>query len=107
VRNNPLQQNPSCRHSLFAIAANAANAYKTYLAFQQAEAAFRALYCGRPLDLDVVENRPSAMIVQRHWSTVEQLAETFLCERALAREQVLKLLLEASLDEALTEPQQG
>jgi hypothetical protein len=72
--------------------------YETYLAYQQAEAAVRALYFGRPLDLEAVENRPSAKIVQRHWSAVEQLAETLLSEGVLTREQVLKLLLEASVD---------
>ena len=47
--------------------------YETYLAYQQAEAAFRALYFGRPLDIETMRDRPSAKIVQRHWSTVEQL----------------------------------
>ena len=49
--------------------------YETYVAYQQAEAAFRALYFGRPLDIETMANRPSAKIVQRHWSTVEQLAD--------------------------------
>jgi hypothetical protein len=72
--------------------------YETYLAYRQAEEAFRALYFGRPLDLDAIENRPSAKVVRRHWSTVEQLAETLRCQKSLSREQVLKLLLQASLD---------
>jgi hypothetical protein len=50
--------------------------YETYAAYQQAEAAFRALYLGRPLDSESLATRPSAKIVQQHWSTVEQLAET-------------------------------
>ena len=106
MRSNPLQQNHSCRHSLFAIAANAANALRDipFLpagggGLQGALLRWAAGFRG--------SRKPSAKTVQRHWSTVKQLAETFLCEGALAREQVLKLLLEASLDEALTEPQQG
>ena len=74
--------------------------YETYVAYRQAEAAFRALYC-RPLDIETMANRPSAKIVQRHWSTVEQLAETLLREKSLSREQVIKLLLHASLDAAV------
>jgi len=66
--------------------------YETHVAYQQAEAAFRALYLGRPLD----PNRSSAKIVQQHWSTVAQLAETLLCEKSLSREQVHELLLHAS-----------
>jgi hypothetical protein len=72
--------------------------YESYVAYQQAEAAFRALYFGRPLDTETLTNRPSTKIVQRHWSTVEQLAETFLRQKSLSREQVTKLLLHASLD---------
>ena len=75
--------------------------YETYVAYQQAEAAFRALYFGRPLDIDTMTNRPSAKIVQRHWSTVEQLADTLLHQGSLNREQVTKLLLHASLDAAV------
>jgi hypothetical protein len=71
--------------------------YETYLAYRQAEEAFRALYFGRPLDLETIESRPSAKIVQRHWSTVDQLAETLLREQSLSRDQVVKLLLQASL----------
>ena len=52
--------------------------YETYVAYQQAEAAFRALYFGRLIDTESLTSRPSTKIVQRHWSTVEQLAETFL-----------------------------
>jgi hypothetical protein len=74
--------------------------YETYLAYQQAEAAFRAIYFGRPLDTETLANRPSAKIVQRHWSTVEQLAATLLHQKSLSREQVTKLLLRASLDAA-------
>jgi hypothetical protein len=73
--------------------------YDTYVAYQQAEAAFRALHFGRLLDIDTITNRPSAKIVQRHWATVEQLAETLLREKSLSREQVL--LLRASPDEAI------
>ena len=46
-------------------------------------------------------NRPSAKIVQRRWSTVEQLAATLLRQKSLRREQVTKLLLHASLDAAV------
>ena len=75
--------------------------YETYVAYKQAEAAFRALYFGRPFDIETMANRPSAQIVQRHWSTVEQLAETLLRQKSLSREQVIKLLLHASLDAAV------
>jgi hypothetical protein len=71
--------------------------YETYAAYQQAESAFRALYFGRPLDTETLANRPSTRIVQRHWATVEQLAETLQREKSLRREQVLRLLLQASL----------
>ena len=74
--------------------------YETYVAYKQAEAAFRALYFGRPFDIETMSNRPSAKIVQRHWSTVEQLAETLLRQKSLSREQVIKLLLQASLEAA-------
>jgi hypothetical protein len=74
--------------------------YETYVAYQQAEAAFRALYFGRPLDIETRANRPSAKIVQQHWSTVEQLAETLLLQKSLSREQVIKVLLHASLEAA-------
>ena len=75
--------------------------YETYVAYQQAEAAFRALYFGRPRDIETMANRPSVKIVQRHWSTVEQLADTLLHQKSLSREQVTKLLLHASLDAAV------
>ena len=75
--------------------------FETYVAYQQAETAFRALYFGRPLDTETMANRPSAKIVQRHWSTVEQLAGTLLRQKSLSREQVIKLLLHASLDAAV------
>jgi hypothetical protein len=75
--------------------------YETYLAYRQAEEAFRALYFGRPLDIETMASRPSTKIVQRHWSTVEQLAETLLREKSLSREEVTKLLLHASLDAAV------
>jgi hypothetical protein len=75
--------------------------YQTYLAYQQAEAAFRAIYFGRPFDIETMTNRPSAKIVQRHWSTVEQLAATLLRQKSLSRDQVTKLLLHASLDAAV------
>jgi hypothetical protein len=38
--------------------------------------------------------------VQRHWATVEQLAETLQREKSLRPEQVLKVLLQKSLDAA-------
>jgi hypothetical protein len=72
--------------------------YETYAAYQQAEEVFRALYFSRPLDTETLLNRPSTKIVQRHWTTVERLAETLLLEKSLSREQALKLLLRASLD---------
>jgi hypothetical protein len=74
--------------------------YEIYVAYQQAEAAFRALYFGRPFDTETMMNRPSAKIVQRHWAVVEQLADTLLHEKSLSREQVTNLLLRASLDAA-------
>jgi hypothetical protein len=76
--------------------------FETYLAYRQAEEAFRAIYFGRPLDLEAIAGRPSAKIVKQHWSTVEQLAETFLCEGSLTRERSVKLLLQASLDTVTT-----
>jgi hypothetical protein len=76
--------------------------YETYVAYQQAEEAFRALYFGTPLDIETMTNRPSAKIVQRHWSTVEQLATTLLRQGSLSREQVTKLLLHASFDAAVS-----
>jgi hypothetical protein len=79
--------------------------YETYLAYQQADAAFRALYFGRALDLATIRNRPSAKVVQQHWSTVEHVAELLLREKSLTREQILTLLLQASLDAAPVAPQ--
>jgi hypothetical protein len=76
--------------------------YELYLAYRQAEEAFRAVHFGRPLDIETMTNRPSAKIVQRHWSTVEQLAATLLRQKSLSREQVTKLLLHASLDAAVS-----
>ena len=76
--------------------------YETYVAYRQAEEAFRALYFGRPLDIETMTNRPSAKIVQRHWPTVEQLAAMLLRQGSLSREQVTKLLLHASLDAAVS-----
>ena len=76
--------------------------YETYVAYRQAEEAFRALYFGRPLDMETVTSRPSAKVVQRHWPTVEQLAATLLRQGSLSREQVTKLLLHASLDAAVS-----
>jgi hypothetical protein len=75
--------------------------YETYVAYQQAEAAFRALYFGRSIDTVTRADRPSTKIVQRHWSTVEQLAKALLLEKSLCREQAIKLLLRASLDGAV------
>ena len=46
-------------------------------------------------------SRLPAKILQRHWSTVEQLASTLLSQKSLNREQVIKLLLRASLDAAV------
>jgi hypothetical protein len=71
--------------------------YETYVAYRQAEEAFRALYFGRPFDLDTIKSRPSTRKVEQHWSTVEQLAGTILRDKSLSRE-VMKLLLRASLD---------
>jgi len=59
--------------------------YKIYLAYQQAEAVFRALYFGRPLDLETMTSRPSAKIVEQHWPAVERLAATLLREGSLTR----------------------
>ena len=75
--------------------------YETYIAYRQAEAAFRAIYFGRPFDLDTIKNSPSARIVEQHWSTVKQLAETLQRKQSLSREQVTKLLLRASLEAAV------
>jgi hypothetical protein len=75
--------------------------YETYVAYRQAEAAFRAIYFGRPLDLAAFRNRHSARLVEQHWPTVEQLAETLQRKKELSREQVTKLLLRASLDAAV------
>jgi hypothetical protein len=77
--------------------------YEIYAAYQQAESAFRALYFGRPLDTETLANRPSTRIVQRHWATVEQLAETLQREKSLRREQVMKVLLQASLGNSETQ----
>jgi hypothetical protein len=68
--------------------------------YQQAESAFRALYLGRPLGTDS-DADPSTKIVQRHWAVVEQLADTLRREKSFSREQVLKLMLQASLDAAM------
>ena len=75
--------------------------YETYIAYRQAEAAFRAIYLGRPFDLNATRDRSFANIVEQHWSTVEQLAGTILRDKSLSREQVTKLLLQASLDAAM------
>jgi hypothetical protein len=72
--------------------------YETYLAYRQAEEAFRAIHFGRPLNIETMTNRPSTRIMKQHWSVVQQLAETLLHEKAVSREQVIKLLLRASLD---------
>jgi hypothetical protein len=72
--------------------------YEAYVAYRQAEEAFRAIYFGRPLDIETMTSRPSAKLVRRHWSTVEQFADTLLRVKSLSREQVTKLLLHASLD---------
>jgi hypothetical protein len=71
--------------------------YETYLAYRQAEEAFRAFYFGRALDLETIENRPSTKILRRNWSAVERLAGTLLQGQSLTREQIVKLL-QANLD---------
>jgi hypothetical protein len=40
--------------------------YEKYVAYRHAEAAFRALYFGRPLDIETMTRRPSA--TGRRWS---------------------------------------
>ena len=75
--------------------------YETYLAYQQAEAAFRALCFGQPLDPQTAANRPSTKIVRRHWATVTLLADTLQREKSLSRAQVLKLRLHASREAAV------
>ena len=75
--------------------------YETYVAYRQAEEAFRALYFGRPFDLDTIKSRPSTRKVEQHWSTVEQLAGAILRDKSLSREQAMKLLLRASLETAV------
>ena len=77
--------------------------YATYIAYQQAEAAFKALYFGRTFDLEVSKSDPSVKIEERHWPTVQQLAETLLRDKSLNRADVLKTLLQASLDAAMGE----
>src|SRR5215467_14150452 len=74
--------------------------FEMYLAYRQAEEAFRAIHFGRPLDIEPMTNRPSIRIVKQHWSAVQQLAEMLLHEKSLSRELVIKLLLHASLDRA-------
>ena len=75
--------------------------YETYVAYRQAEEAFRAFYFGRPFDLEAIKNRPSTRKVEQHWSTVEQLAGAILRDKSLSREQAMKLLLRASLETAV------
>jgi hypothetical protein len=74
---------------------------ETYVAYRQAEEAFRAFYFGRPFDLEAIKNRPSTRKVEQHWSTVEQLAGAILRDKSLSREQAMKLLLRASLETAV------
>jgi hypothetical protein len=74
--------------------------YETYIAYQQAEAAFKALYFGRPFDLEGSKSDPTVKVEEQHWPMVQQLAETLLRDKSLSRVQVLKLLLRASLDVA-------
>jgi hypothetical protein len=71
--------------------------YETYALYKQAESAFRALYLGRPLDIHSHAD-PSTKIVQHHWAAVEQLADTLRREKSFSREQVLKLMLQATLE---------
>jgi hypothetical protein len=75
--------------------------YETYLAYQRAEAAFKVLYFGSTVETEILTIHPADDIVQQHWRTVEQLAATLLRDKSLSREQVLKLLLRASLDTAV------
>jgi hypothetical protein len=75
--------------------------YETYAAYQQAEMAFHALYFGRPFDTAEACKGASVKIEERHWPTVQQLASTLLRDKSLSREQVLKLMLQASLDAAV------
>jgi hypothetical protein len=75
---------------------------RTYVAYQQAERAFKALYFGRPFDtVEAGKSGSSVTIEEQHWATVQQLAETFMRDKSLSRGQVLKLLLQASLDAAV------
>jgi hypothetical protein len=78
--------------------------YETYVAYQQAERAFKALYFGRPFDTgEAGTNDTPVKIVEQHWPTVQELAETLLRDKSLSRGQVLKLMLQASLDAAMGE----
>jgi hypothetical protein len=70
--------------------------YETYVAYQQAERAFKALYFGMPFDTAEVGKSASVRIEERHWPTVQQMAETLLSDKSLSRAQVLKLLLQRS-----------
>ena len=74
--------------------------YETYVAYQQAERAFNALYFGRQFKTAEAGKSASVKIEERHWPTVQQLAETLLRDKSLSRAQVLRLLLQASLDRA-------
>ena len=64
------------------------NCHRDIVAYRQAEAVFRAFYFGRPFDLATIRDRPSAGIVEQHWSTLEQLAEALQRKKELSREQV-------------------
>jgi hypothetical protein len=73
--------------------------YEVYVAYQQAERAFKALYFGSPFDTGEAGKSGSSEI-ERHWPTVQQLAETLRRDKSLSRAQVLKVLLQASVDAA-------
>ena len=59
-----------------------------------------ALYFGRPFDTTEAGKNAFVKIEERHWPTVQELAETLLRDKSLSRAQVLKLMLQASLDAA-------
>jgi hypothetical protein len=67
--------------------------YEIFVAYRQAERAFKALYFGSPFG--AVEGG-SSEIEGRHWPTVQKLAETLLRNKSLSRAQVLRVLLQAS-----------
>jgi hypothetical protein len=86
-------------------AAGAAAALRDYAAYQQAESALRALYFGRPLDTEILVNRPSTELVQRHSAVVEELARNIAAGEVAQPRAALKQLLHASgfLSHAISE----